>query len=321
MIVFVNYGKHYYTHNALIGQPGLCNIVCCNYDWLLNQEKPPPATYIFMDRERMDLWELKIFSALFQHLNKSGSGYRAINNPAQMLNRRSLLRALYAEGFNDFNAYALTERCLPKRYPVFLRREHDHDKPLTDLLRNEEALLGALTALRRLGEPEDGLMIVEYCAEPVSGNLFRKLSAYRIGDQTIFYNTVHENNWLVKYGTLNSATDLLYEEEQAMVRNNAFRDELSRAFQIARIDYGRADFGLVNGKVQVYEINTNPSTKPPEDHPNPIRTQTQLLAWEKYCAALSALDTTDPNAPRAAPFKHQYVKTKKGREHQVVVRW
>ena len=81
----------------------------------------------------MDLWELRVYGALFQHLQKAGVGYRAINDPARMLNRRSLLRALNTERINDFNAYSVTEKLKPTRFPVFLRREHDHGQPLTDV--------------------------------------------------------------------------------------------------------------------------------------------------------------------------------------------
>ena len=252
----------------------------------------------------MDLWELRAFGALYRHLAEAGLGYRVINNPAQMLNRRALLRALYTEGINDFNAYALTEKRLPERYPVFLRREYDHNRPLSDLLRNESELQAALAELREQGEPEDGVLIVEYAAEPVEGNLFRKLSAYKVGDQVFFYNTVHEESWIVKNGTLNSATNALYQEELDMITHNAFASEVLKAFNIAHIDYGRVDFGLVNGKVQIYEINTNPNTKAPKkEHPNPYRTKSQQLAWEKYCAAINKLDTTDPKAPYAKKFK------------------
>ncbi len=30
-----------------------------------------------------------------------------------------------------------------------------------------------------------------------------------------------------------------------------------RAFDLANIEYGRADYGMVDGAVQIYEINTN----------------------------------------------------------------
>ncbi len=304
MIIFVHHGRHAYTHSELAGQAGLCPVAVCNYRWLLSQSRLPRGSYIFTDRERMDQWELRVYAALFRHINNAGPAYRAINDPARMANRRSLLRALYAENCNDFNAYSLTERRLPERWPVFLRREFDHAQPLTGLLRDRSELDAAVKKLVWAGEPEDGLLVVEYCAQPVSGKLFRKLSSYRVGDQTFFYNTVHEENWLVKYGTINSATNALYEDEQSMLHGNAYAKEISRAFDIAGIDYGRADFGLVNGRVQVYEINTNPTTRPPQDHPNPVRSETQRLAWEKYCAALNALDTTDPAADEAPVFEH-----------------
>ena len=304
MIIFLHQGNHAYTHKSLIGEPGLGEIQCRNYTWLLSKKKLPKATYIFTDRERMDLWELRVYGALFQHLQKAGVGYRAINDPARMLNRRSLLRALNTERINDFNAYSVTEKLKPTRFPVFLRREHDHGQPLTDLLYTEQELEQALANMRHNGEPDDGVLIIEYCAEPVTETLFRKLSAYQIGDQTLFYNCVHENNWLVKSGTINSASETLYQEEQTMICNNAFADVISKAFGIANIDYGRVDFGLVNGKVQIYEINTNPSTKPPGSHPNAIREKNQFLGWEKYCNALSALDTTDLSGSFAPRFKH-----------------
>lgn len=98
MIIFLYKDTHSYTHDSLIGEKSLGEIECHNYGWLLSRKKIPKATYIFTDRERMDLWELRVYGALFDHLNKSGAGYRVINDPAKMMNRRSLLRALYVEG-------------------------------------------------------------------------------------------------------------------------------------------------------------------------------------------------------------------------------
>jgi len=304
MIIFLHKDRHSYTHTSLIGEEGFGEIQCKNYSWILSKNKIPKATYIFTDRERMDLWELRVYSALFQHLKNSGKGYKVINDPFKMMNRRSLLRALYTKKINDFNAYSLTEKKSPKRFPVFLRREHDHAKPFTGLLNNELELEEALAKLRQEREPDDGVLITEFCAEPVEGTLFRKLSAYQIGSETLFYNCVHEHGWLVKYGTKNSASNALYEEEQEMILSNAFEKEISKAFEVANIEYGRVDFGLVNGKAQIYEINTNPMTSQPKDHPNPNREKNQVLAWEKYRKALSAIDTTDPSGPFAPKFTH-----------------
>lgn len=252
----------------------------------------------------MDQWELRIYSQLFNHLKNAGAGYKVLNNPAHVLNRYELLRMLYRKGINNFNAYLVAERQKPDRYPVFIRRNFDHHPPLTRLLHDETELEAAIGHLRTLQEPHEGLVIIEYCAEPVSKNLFRKLASFRIGEKLFFLNTVHEENWLVKYGTENAATDELYQNEYEMIENNAYENELRPVFDMANIDYGRVDFGLVNGKIQIYEINTNPKIGPPENHPNPIRNKSLALAWNKYLEALNSIDITDSSAPEAGKFDH-----------------
>ena len=108
----------------------------------------------------------------------------------------------------------------------------------------------------------------------------------------------------MKYGTINSATNGLYEDEYEMTKNNAYEKELRRVFDIANVEYGRVDFGLVDGKVQIYEINTNPNIRPPGKHPNPVRTKSLTLAWEKYTDALHAIDLPESTAPEAGKFSH-----------------
>ena len=305
MIYFVHRGFQGFTHKGVKSSRAAPDCCICSYKKLLQQDKFPCGTYIFMDRERMDQWELRVFSQLYNHLKSAGAGYRVLNNPARVMNRYELLRALFQDGVNDFNAYLVTERQKPKRYPVFIRRIFEHKKPLTEgLLHNELDLETALARLHAQQEPDEGLVIIEYCAEPVINKLFRKLSSYRIGDNLFFFHTVHEENWLVKYGTMNSATNELYQDEYEMIQNNAYETELRRVFDLANVDYGRVDFGLVNGKIQVYEINTNPYIKPAGKHPNPIRTKSLALAWDKYVEALKTIDITDSPGPEAGKFRH-----------------
>lgn len=272
-------------------------LVIRDYGWLMQVQRFPHGTYIFADRERLDVWQLRAFSNIYKHLSESGPGYRVLNNPARAMCRSTLLRSLFRAGINDFNAYLLTERMMPARYPVFIRRAFDHNNPLTALLHDEKQYQAALDRLYECNEPEEGLLVVEYCAEPVADGLFRKLSAYRVGDQVMFYNTVHQNDWLVKQGTMNAATDELYQDEQEKILHNAYADEVMTIFETGHIDYGRLDFGIVGGRIQAYEINTNPDTSPPSAHPNPIRVKSQQFAFARYCDAMAALDTTDEGAP------------------------
>lgn len=306
MIIFLLDASHPYTHSDLQGHPDLPPVKCYSYDWLLKQKRLPSATYIFTDRERMDHWQVRTFADYYQRINSMGPGFKAINNPATMLNRRALLRKLYVEKVNPYNAYAVTERQTPEQFPVFIRNEFDHHYPVTGLIESAEALEATLAERVAEGHTEDGLLIIEYCAQPHEGQLFRKLSTYKVGDQVFFHDTVHEENWLVKYGTLNAATQAMYEDEYAMIQNNAFAEELRRIFELAGIDYGRADFGIVNGKPVLYEINTNPTTrcpKPDTPHPNATRNQSVQLGWQKYVEALTALDTASAGRPQKIPLK------------------
>jgi hypothetical protein len=82
----------------------------------------------------------------------------------------------------------------------------------------------------------------------------------------------------------------LYEEENAILREDPYRDTLRQVFELAEIEYGRADFGIVEGKPQIYEINTNPTIRPAGSHPFSIREDSLRLAWANYLEGLAAVD-------------------------------
>lgn len=309
MIIFISNSYHCYSHSSLCGHADLPEVRSESYGWLLRRRTLPQATYIFTDRERMDCWQIKVYRHYFDYINQLGSNYKALNDTGKMLNRRALLRRLYSEGINSFNVYSVMECRLPERYPVFIRNEYDHGKPLTPLLVSEEELVLALSELRKRGHPEEGLLIIEYCAQALESGLFRKLSSYRIGDQIFFYGTVHQADWLVKYGTLNCGTPAMYNEEKSMIIQNAYREEMVRIFELAGIEYGRADYGIVDGRVVLYEINTNPNTHPPKkQHPNATRQQSIVLGWKKYCEALHRVDTPATGKDKPALLKIPGIK-------------
>jgi hypothetical protein len=64
---------------------------------------------------------------------------------------------------------------------------------------------------------------------------------------------------------------------------------LRRVFDIAGIEYGRADWGIVAGKVQIYEINTNPYVSGDPGTLNPTRCATLAMSTKKLCDSLAAL--------------------------------
>jgi hypothetical protein len=164
-------------------------------------------------------------------------------------------------------------------------------------LPDEDALTAALAKQESRGVSRRGLLIIEYQAEPLAPGVFRKYAAYRIGDRIVADHMVHDVTWLAKYGDEAAWSPERFAEELDYVRNNPHAEALMRAFDIAGIDYGRADYGLVGGVPQIWEINTNPTLpgcrlkKVP-----PLRVDATRIGWENRIAAFRAADLSERGA-------------------------
>jgi hypothetical protein len=317
MIRFLQSRGHSYTVKSVTKAQNAPRISVMNYDALIRGRRLPFATYLFTDLDRLGFWDLEHVSHLY--LEMKSAGLRVLNNPAIVRSRYPLLRALRAAGLNDFNVYRVDELDSIEHYPVFVRKVHGHREPLSDLLQTKTELLRVIDSAIAGGTPRENLLIIEFAAEPVRTGVFRKLSAFRIGDTIIPHISVHDTVWLVKYGRKFDNIEDLYQEEHALLQNNPYAEHLKKVFDIAGIEYGRADFGIYRGRVQVYEINTNPHVAPECEHPSATRVASMKLSWEKYLAGLRAVDS-DPgpairlgngNLQKRRPWKNLLARTRK----------
>jgi len=288
-----------------------------SYDRLLRARWLRRATHVFTDLDRLSYWDLELVADLYGQMKNIG--LPVWNNPAHFKNRHSLLRALHDAGLNDFDAYRPLEIHAIKRFPIFLRKIQGHRAPLSDLLQTREAAEKAVATAIANGTPEENLVLIEMAAEPVRPGLYRKLAAFRIGQAIVPHICVHDTSWLVKYGKLGIAGEELYREELNMLQTNSFAEHLLKVFDVAGIEYGRADFGFYQGRLQVFEINTNPHVVPAKPHPSATRVTNMKLAWEKYLEALRDLDSpggapvrlADGKLQRWRPWKNLCVRTRK----------
>jgi hypothetical protein len=303
VIVFFTTEEHSYTHRALIGaEPGL-KVELVSYSRVAQLRSLAPATYVFTDLDRLPTELLLTCSNLYRQLRTHG--LTVLNNPAQVLSRSGLLRALYRKGINRYNAYRLEEGVRPERWPVFLRTEGDHAGPMPELYENEEALDRGIKGAVYRGYPTSRLLIVEYMAEPVRPGLFRKLSCFRIGSASIAHTCVHDSKWIAKTGQLGVTPPDLYDDELRIVRDNPYGPSVAEAFDVAAVDYGRVDFSLVGGGPQIYEINTNPMMSFDDQHHSAVRLEAYRLFKQSYFEALKAIDTPSlPHRDSRAPDIH-----------------
>jgi len=295
MILIVTTKEHRYTHAALEREPAL-RVRVMSYDEMLVRSRPYRATYVFTDLDRLPAW--RVHKAAIRYRELRAAGLRVLNDPARVAGRFGLLRGLHRSGFNNFNAFRLDELAGPPQWPVFLRMEGDHKAPVSGLLHNQDELERAIAESVEQGVPRGALLIIEYAAEPVRPGLYRRLSVFRVGERLLGYTCAHDDNWLVKYGQPGIAPAELYDEEHRFVATEVFGPAMLPVFELAGIEYGRVDFGLVGGRPQVYEINSNPHVQlRPKASPVEMRNRSTALFAERYIEAMAAIDSGRQSAP------------------------
>jgi hypothetical protein len=224
------------------------------YPQFFQAREHPHGAYVFSDIERLSEPERLRAESAWQEL--AGRGCRLLNHPTRSMRRFELLRALHQRGSNDFAVHRLAAGAEPPRLPVFLRRENDHRGPRTPLLGTPAELAAEVERWRRSGEALGEVIATEFCDTADADRVYRKYGAFLLGDRVIPRHVFFSEWWNVK--SWNLAGDDYLAEELDYLLGNPHQQELREIFALARIDYGRIDYALLDGRIQVWEINTNP---------------------------------------------------------------
>jgi len=306
MIILLANRGFCHTHDPLRQRPEF-DFRVWPYDRLFRARSVPVATYIFSDLDRLHWWDLEMAARCYRHLREAG--LRVLNDPARVNHRYQLLTRLYLAGINDFAVWHAGERPPESAYPLFLRTESAHRGPLTELLHTETELDNAERELLDSGIPEREIMIVQYRAEPVEGDMYRKLGTFRVGDTLVPTLCAHERAWQAKLGQHGIAGQSWYDDEYEIITGNRHTEMLRAAFETGSIEYGRADYGLVLGRPAIYEINTNPMIRTVTDHPYPIRLESDAAFHRNLADAMGRVDSRSARGrlrmPRFRPFRRQ----------------
>jgi hypothetical protein len=257
---------------------------------IYSYERPPrraaPGLWIFSDLERLRPSERSAATEMYARLAAAGPAFRVLNDPRRALGRLDLLRALAARGLNAFRAWRVDEPLAGARFPVFVRAAESHEGSLTGLLQGPEEVARAIRGLgRRRGED---LLVVEFLDTSDGYGTFRKYSAMRIGPALFPRHLLFDARWVVKRPVL--VDDALLREEQEFLDSFPHKEQVARAFEIAGIEYGRIDYGLLDGRIQVWEINTNPVLIPAPRSVAPARLPRNLVFAKQACEAMRALE-------------------------------
>jgi hypothetical protein len=259
-----------------------------HYGKMLRAWHVPRATYIFTDFERLYPRELKAAADLYRRLK--AAGLRCLNDPALAMSRAELLTMLERRGINPFGVHRADTGPVPRRFPVFIREEMGHVKASPDLYGDQEALDGALRDMQARGIPLRGQLVVELAAEPYAEGLWAKWGTWRIGKETVVEHVAADDTWLVKTGDHAKVTAQMAQEEYDAIMTNRFAEPLAPVFDLAHVEYGRADHAQFGGRTIVYEINSNPYIGYYSPGRDPVRKEARLFARARIARSLEAID-------------------------------
>lgn len=262
------------------------------YGQLFRASCLPSGTFIFTDFDRLLPWHVELAGRIYVRLREAG--LTVLNDPRRFLPRWALLRRLQRAGINDFACWLPAEDDQPDRFPVFLRTIHAHRGVESDLLHDAAEAEAALRSALDRGRVLSDLLFVEYAAQPAPGSgKFRKHACYGVCGHMIRGLTVTEAGWIAKQGQLGAASDAEYAQDLKDHRADPHAALLRRVFDLAGMDFGRVDYGIVRDRPQIYELNTNPWIRWTHDHPNADRKAAQALLQDQLVDALAGLPRED----------------------------
>lgn len=273
------------------------------YEELLRRTRLDPGTYILAGLEHLGRGMTELVAQVQRSL-EGRPGFRFLNDARRTLRRYDLLVALHDRGWNDFRAFRPGDDLSRLRYPVFLRSERFHRGPSSPLLRSERELDEAMGRALVSGRLRD-LIVVEFRDTAGPDGLYRKYSAFVVGDRVIARSMERGSKWMLKHQTGVFTPDMA-EEEVEYVTSNPHANRLAEIAAFAGVQYGRIDYAVAEGRVLTWEINLNPrvgrgivrgmkNPKTPEVYA--IRERGKEAFYAGFQAAFEAVDVVAAGPP------------------------
>ncbi|RYJ05943.1 MAG: hypothetical protein EON52_08930 [Actinomycetales bacterium] len=309
MIHFYASGRHTYTFSRFVKRwaPQLAEQSTVRaYSQIDLSRAVEPGLHVLTDFERLLGPERRFVQRLHRLLSSRPETHAVLGDVGAWLDRHSLLVELHRRGLNDFRSYRLDEMGPDVTYPVFLRWANEHGaslgEPAADRAELDERVAQHVGRRRHLLRRH--LIAVEQVDARSPDGLFRKYSAMRIGDAVVPRHVLFSDQWITKNPDL--ASEALAREERAFV--DTFHDDepfphaarVREVFDIAGMDYGRIDYSVLDGRMRVWEINSNPVIGATGLHPT--RHASQRRSADAVTEALLAL--VPPPAPTGAAALH-----------------
>jgi hypothetical protein len=264
---------------------------------LAGQERLPQeqGTTIFSNLgtvARLEPEHRNILCDLHDRLAEMHGPARVLNDPARSLRRFELLRRLYDVGLNAFNVHRASDRDVRPRPPAFIRHEGRNPFDRPEIARNPQQYMALLHGTRWQSGTLRDVMSIEFCDTADARGIYRKYGAFVVGDRIVPRHIFFSRSWHIRVADLTGPE--FAAEELEYLQSNPHADTLREVARTAGVGYGRIDYGLLDGRPQVWEINFNPGLV--TNTPAAMAGRGDVLAKfvETFTDAMLAIDAEAP---------------------------
>jgi hypothetical protein len=249
------------------------------------------GVYIFTNLGLVNAMSQQARSAicdLHDRLVETRGANKVLNDPARSLRRYDLLKCMYERGINTFDAFRASDASIRPRFPVFVRDEMRNELGLPVLAADAVQYASLLRGTRWIAGSLAGYMTVEFCDTKDSAGIYRKYGAFIVGDRTVPRHILFSRNWHIRSDDL--VEPAMVEEELRFLDTNPHSEALLECARLARVSYGRVDYALLDGRPQIWEINSNAGLVFEPAFDRSLRQPVHRNFVEMFAAAMAALD-------------------------------
>lgn len=299
------------------------------WDEIAERQELSLGSYVFLAIDQMSPTEKEIAAQCWEKLCQAGPDIILINRPSEVLLRYDLLQTCFQRKRNVFRVRRAADFLRCQEFPVFLRIANDHNAALSGLLGTRKELARAVAKSLYRGYRLRDLITVGYCDTEDGAGMFRKYSAFIVGDRILPHTLMHSHNWITKsQGRLVDAATA--REELEYVQTNPHAKWLRETFALAKIRYGRIDYGMLGSGPQVWEINTNPTIMriaaagPIPEEQRRLRDPVRQVFFPQLRAAFEAIDSQADSSQavriHVSPRQQRKLKEEKRLRQRVLAR-
>lgn len=294
-----NYNPPLHFLHTKWGKPFRNSILPLSYSWAANLNSFSGGIFLFSDLEILTDKEMSNARLLAERISKQKEDFLILNDPRKALTKLEVLQNLHKAGINQYRAYSLCDYKNIKKFPVFLKGAGNHGGPASKLLYSRKEIEAHLKSVNINPQSHD-FFLVEHLLTDQQMGYYTKFSYYKFGPHVFPRHVFFNKDWMIKVRDRLSPSLANFERE--FMLNDPHRETILQVFEECNLEYGRVDYSLLDGKPQIWKINTNPNWALTRYTETPFKRHLHELFYSEFIPRLENMIKLFPTKESKQPF-------------------